>query len=598
MRPLSQIRRASATVALMAGLFSIPSASAATSLDKLTGAIEGLVRDGAGVPRMGASVLLFNQREHLLEKVLTDEHGGFSFAGLVPDLYSVRVTLASFVPAFRNNIPVQAGARDWLNINLSGFFSSVELMVPPAGRRALMNDDWKWVLRTSSSTRPVLRLLPVRLDPSAEHRNAAVFSETRGLVRLSGGDGGQVSSFANEADLGTAFAFATSLFGSNQLQVSGNVGYGSISGMPSAAFRTTYSRNTGIPTPEVSVTMRQMFLPGRGDPNLGGPMAAGLPPLRTVSAGMDQQTALSDSLTLQYGFSLDSVSFLDRLNYFSPYARISYALPDSSRIEFAWTSGNARPDLASSAETDELRKDLNALSLAPRLSMQGGRVNVQRGEDFELSYSRKAGSRDFRVSGHHERVSHAALNLVAPDGFYSSGDLIPDLFSDSYIFDAGEFQSNGLTASATQNLGGRFNVTVMYASVGALIPGSGGLSSGTPDELRGMIHAGRRNEVHTRASGVLPWTGTRLITSYQWGSERAVTLGHMYSTQAVRPEPGLNVSVRQPIPSFWLPWRMEASADLRNLLAQGYLPVSLSDGRQVLLIQTPRSIRGGVSFIF
>lgn len=598
MRPLSQIRRASVTVALMGGLFSIPSASAATSLVKLTGAIEGLVRDGAGIPQMGASVLLFNKQEHLLEKVLTDEHGNFSFAGLLPDLYSVRVTLASFVPAFRNNILVRAGARDWLNINLSGFFSSVELVVPPEGQRALMNEDWKWVLRTSSSTRPVLRLLPVPRDPSMEHRNAAVFSETRGLVRLSGGDGGQVSSFASEADLGTAFAFATSLFGSNQLQVSGNVGYGALSGLPSTAFRTTYSRTTGIPTPEVSVTMRQMFLPGHADPNPGGPMAAGLPPLRTVSASIDQQTALSDSLTLQYGFSLDSVSFLDRLNYFSPYARISCALPDSSRIEFAWTSGNARPDLAGSAETDELRKDLNALSLVPRVSVRGGRAKVQRGEDFELSYARRVGSREFRVSGYHEHVSNAALNMVSPNGIYYSGDLIPDLFSDSYIFDAGEYQSNGLTAAATQKLGEHFDVTVMYASVGALIPGSGELAGGTPDELRGMIRAGRRNEVNTRASGVLPRTGTRLIASYQWGNDRAVTLGHMYSTQAVRPEPGLNVSVRQPIPSFWLPWRMEASADLRNLLAQGYLPLSLSDGRQVLLIQTPRSIRGGVSFIF
>ena len=47
-----------------------------------------------------------------------------------------------------------------------------------------------------------------------------------------------------------------------------------------------------------------------------------------------------------------------------------------------------------------------------------------------------------------------------------------------------------------------------------------------------------------------------------------------------------------------LPVRMEASADLRNLLAEGYLPFSMSDGRQVLLMHTPRSFRGGLSFIF
>jgi hypothetical protein len=43
---------------------------------------------------------------------------------------------------------------------------------------------------------------------------------------------------------------------------------------------------------------------------------------------------------------------------------------------------------------------------------------------------------------------------------------------------------------------------------------------------------------------------------------------------------------------------MEASADLRNLLAQGYLPLSAAGGQRLLLVQTPRSVRGGLSFIF
>ena len=51
----------------------------------------------------------------------------------------------------------------------------------------------------------------------------------------------------------------------------------------------------------------------------------------------------------------------------------------------------------------------------------------------------------------------------------------------------------------------------------------------------------------------------------------------------------------QPIPGLGiLPWRMEATADLRNLLAEGYLSL----GQQVMLVETPRSFRGGLSFIF
>ena len=47
-----------------------------------------------------------------------------------------------------------------------------------------------------------------------------------------------------------------------------------------------------------------------------------------------------------------------------------------------------------------------------------------------------------------------------------------------------------------------------------------------------------------------------------------------------------------------LPWRMEATADLRNMLAQGYLPLGMVSGQQLMLVENPRSVRGGLSFIF
>ena len=43
---------------------------------------------------------------------------------------------------------------------------------------------------------------------------------------------------------------------------------------------------------------------------------------------------------------------------------------------------------------------------------------------------------------------------------------------------------------------------------------------------------------------------------------------------------------------------MEVLVDLRNLLAQGYVPVMGSDGHTVYLVQSARSVRGGVAFNF
>jgi hypothetical protein len=114
-----------------------------------------------------------------------------------------------------------------------------------------------------------------------------------------------------------------------------------------------------------------------------------------------------------------------------------------------------------------------------------------------------------------------------------------------------------------------------------------------------MIRAGRRNAVNMSVVATAPKTGTHLTVSYQVADSRWAAPGHFYATSTPRPEPGFNLSIRQPLPRFAaLPWRMEATADLRNLLAQGYLPISTADGNRLILMQTPRMFRGGLSFIF
>ncbi len=553
---------------------------------------------------MGASVLLFDHEDRLFARALTDDKGGFAFLSVLPDVYSVRVSLRSFMPVFRENIVVQPGVRSMLNVSLTTLFSSIQLITPPPGEAAIMSDDWKWVLRTASSTRPVLRLLP-GLDKDSDRTTrhlAAIFSETRGLVQLSGGDAGETAGFGNAADVGTAFAVATSLFGSNQVAFSGNVGYMAQTGMATAGFGTSYKRDIGPTSPMFSVTMRQMMIPRAAEVLFGGPGTDAMT-LRMMSASMGDETRISDALRVQYGFSLDMVSFLDRLHYFSPYLRADYALSDASKLDFSYTSGDARPDLGAApaaAETDSpLQRDINALAFLPRMTLRDNHVKVQRGDELEAGYSHKAGSRTYRGSVYSERVRNAALTIVAPNGFYSGGDILPDLLSNSSVFDAGSYQSVGYTASVTQKLGDRFNVSVIYGSVGVLSPQTDQLSTNNLDELRSAIRAERRNAVTARGTGTLSKSGTYFIASYQWMDERAATPAHIYSTDSMRPEPGLNLCVRQPIPTFFsMPWRMEASADLRNLMAQGYLPLSAPDGQRLLLVQTPRSFRGGLRFIF
>src|SRR3984957_3699404 len=150
-------------------ILSAPLAFPATDVPR-SGSIAGVVRNSSGVPQMGATVFLFNRSEKLMQQVITNERGLFGFGLLTPDLYSVRVSLASFVPAVKQKIAVQPGMQSLLYVDLASVLSSIELVYAKPGEGALMSDDWKWVLKESAATRPVLRVLPADSSSDPQKR--------------------------------------------------------------------------------------------------------------------------------------------------------------------------------------------------------------------------------------------------------------------------------------------------------------------------------------------------------------------------------------------------------------------------------------------
>jgi len=592
-------RRAISAALVAVALIPASSLHAAVPV-RFAGELSGLVTDSAGKPQAGALVLLFNRQNRMLQRVATDFSGGFSFDDLLPDLYSVQVSFASFVPAMKDRVLVKPGMRSLLEINLSRVFSSIQLVSTVPTPSGLMNDSWKWTLRSDSALRPIMRILPAINPPApattaTDTQRTAIFSSSRALVKISASDGMHTLAETGEADMGTQFAFATSVYGENHVKVSGNVGYGATTGSPAAAIRTTYSRDFMGASPAVSVTMRQMALAPRT-----GVSENSLPMLRTVSVNMGDKTQINDSLTAEYGFGLDMVSFMDRLHYFSPYARLSQQISHGT-VDLTWTSGNARPELgaglANADANSDLRRDLTSLSIMPRVSLDNGRARVQRGDDYELGVTERFGSREYRFAAYRESISNTTLTIANPDASLFQGDLLPDLFSRSALFNAGRFDTFGYLGTVTQDLDDNYKVSASFGSNGVMMPGPGPLR--TADDLRHLMKAGNRPAVTLRASGTVKPVGTNFVVSYQWTDYAAALPLPQFQTQSLRSGPGLNISLRQPIPSpAGMPWRIEATAELRNMLAQGYLPLSMSDGRPLLLVNTPRSVRGGLAFVF
>lgn len=578
-----------------------PGVSEAASTNRLAGALAGSVRDNGGTPQMGAIVQLFNRYDRPIERVLTNSTGEFGFQGLLPDIYSIRVTLTSFMPALKRNIAIQAGSTSVLAINLASVLSSVELVYSSPNSGALMSEDWKWVLRSSMATRPVLRIFDPNAVSSSPSSSAAIFSDTRGVVKVSSGEGSPFSS-SNQSDLGTTFALATSLFGSSHLQFAGNIGYGMQSELPATGFRTTFTPGQ-VGGPAVKLTMQQVSLPTRVGGALVGGAQANAPALRTMSLTFLERTEVAEGIDFEYGASLDSVAFVDRLNYVSPFARLTYSVGDLGKLQIGYSSGAPPVELLHGSQTDvdaDLQRDMMALAVLPRVSLRGGRTMVQRSQNVEIGYEVEIGSRTFSVSAFREGVANAALTMSAPDGFSMAGDLLPELSSSSSVFNIGRYERLGYSATVTQQIGESYSAAVSYGRGGVLTTDNNAvLETGDPEELRGLIRRTQRQWVRGRVSGVAPLTGTRFAASYEWSGSQSLTPGHVYLTQRLYPETGLNVRVRQPLP-LWggLPGRIEASAELRNMLAQGYLPISLSDGRTLVLAHSPRAVRGGLSFIF
>jgi hypothetical protein len=309
---------------------------------------------------------------------------------------------------------------------------------------------------------------------------------------------------------------------------------------------------------------------------------------------------VADNLRLDYGFDSQSISYLDRLNYVSPFTRVSYDAGPQGRVRLAYSSG-AHPTelLARDAESSgNLDQDSGTLALIPRVSLSDGHVAVEHTQNFEIGYERVEGSRTYSLGAYQENVSNAAFMLSSAPDFLPAGDLLPDLGSNSTIFNLGSYHRTGYTAGVKQSVGEHVQVSVAAGRTGVLLARDADQSFTDSTELRAGVLQGQRAWVTVRVSGTVPRAGTHLTGDYGWTDFSALVPAHFSLTQTPTQDIGWNMYVRQPLPSVLnVRWRVEATAELRNMLAQGYLPLG-GPVSHTVLTNSPRAVRGGLNFIF
>ncbi len=598
-------------LAALAGVLIFTGASRAADLSlPVSGNLLGSVADTGGTPQMGATVQLFNKYERLIARTVTAMDGRFAFTSLPADLYSVRVSLSSFLPVSRDRIAVKAGLDSVLQIHLATLFSSVELSytVPTSA----MSDDWKWVLRSSPATRPITRFLPDDEEQGARaEMRPRIFSGTHAMLSLSGGDGGLIDSDSTQGDLGTGFALSTNVMGKNQVQLAGTFGQNTNSGPSALGLCAIYSRDAnggfGEP-PEVTLTVAQL---GRLGSLPGSPIsAAGLgnaPAVRTMSLSLYEVIDPVDQVHIEYGMTGESVDYLQHTSRISPFARVTVDLGNAGQVTAAYSDGG-RPDELSAhqqyraAEVDGHRDDLadavNTLARLPQLSERNGRLELQRTQNYEVGYRRTSGSRTYAVSAFYEDVSNGRINVGGNVSSLTGEDLLSDGTSETSTYNVGNYRRQGYLASVNQRMSDSLDLAIAYGRMGGFVANAAGLSQGGGGQLS-FLDEKNHNVASVNVGAHLPVSGTKVSANYGWVDSGAVIPRHIFTTQNTYTAPGLNVEFRQPLPTFFgLPGRLELTADLRNLLAQGYLPFDTGNGHRLIIVQAPRAIRGGLNFIF
>lgn len=536
------------------------------------GSIKGYVRNASGVPQMGALVEVLGSAVQSL-RVFTDENGFYAATGLRPGTYSIKVSAPSFLPALQERVGLHSGANAVVNVTLNTLFEALQL-APVRG--AAEEDDWKWVLR-SVSNRPILRMLDNGTAVLAS-RSEQDAHELKGTLSFLAGS--ESAGFGRTSDVTTGFSVEKSLFSTGTVAVAGNVGY---SGSPDAVLRATYRHKMDNGSePQVSLTMRRLAAPDINQRSAD---------LQALALTTSDDFTLGNVVELKFGSELQTIQFMGRVSALRPFGSADLHLSPNTVVEYSYTT--SEPDSRLEKGFESAPADLS--ESGPHVSIAGFSPAVERAHHQELAVSRRLGKTNLQFAVYADRVTDPALTGIGePSG--DSGEVLPDLYSGTFTYQGRNLDTRGLRVVLQRKVTSDITATLDYGYGGVL-------DLSKPDvnleDAREWTVTRNRHSVAAKISGAVPCSKTRWIASYRWISGQALTPVDMFNASPGQADPYLNIFFRQPIPGTgFLPGHMEAMIDVRNLLAQGYVPVMGQDGHTVYLVQSARTVRGGVSFTF
>src|SRR2546425_6460628 len=157
---------------------------------------------------------------------LTNTQGMFRGDKLAPGCYSVRVTLAGFLPTFEKHIRVTSNLTTVVRIELESMFASLDQLRRMPSTSTAEVDDWKWVLRSASAMRPVLEWVDHdTLSASTVSGDSGRARTPRMRMEFTDGARRPTSASSIASSPATAVAYDQKLGGTSRMILAGQVNY-------------------------------------------------------------------------------------------------------------------------------------------------------------------------------------------------------------------------------------------------------------------------------------------------------------------------------------------------------------------------------------
>jgi hypothetical protein len=569
---------------VLAVTFSLLGANPAVAqLKSVQGILSGVVRDTSGTPQLGASVQVIPESGLSATAIgfLTNTQGVFRGEKLAPGFYTVRVTLAGFLPTLEKHVRVSANLTTLVRIQLESMFASLEQLRRAPSAAASESDDWKWVLRSASSVRPVLEWMEDDpISAAAMGSDSIPVEPVRGRLEFMDGarKPGSVSNLP--ASPATAFAYDQRLGLASRLLLAGLMSYDGES--PAGGIATVWLPTGSLGAgPHTALVLRESKLGDVG------------PTFRGIRIDQGGSLSFGTRAVLEYGGEYVLVGLGSSASSLRPRMQLDTRLSEDWHASLIFASMPTGPEPLDAPEGEAingLAAALNEMDAFPVLMWRGGHPVLESGFHEEVAVERRMGARGkLQVAAFHEDDNHVAVfgrgtNLPVADFFQ-------DVYSNGFSYDGGSSTSWGTRAVYREKVSDDVELTVLYAFAGALTP-----SSAAAGPLRELFRTAGRHTAGAKVSGRVPRLGTRVTAGYQWISGPTLSRVDSFGESLFDMEPYLHVGVHQRLPKFG-PGRWEANAECDNLLAQGYVTLSSQDGR-VTLMPAFRTFRGGLSLQF